>query len=67
MVENLEELAFVLGCRVGVLSTSYLGLPLGAPHNSLTAWDGVTMANKFQSLKVMSPLRHLVAAVQMPP
>ena len=37
-VENLE-LAFKLGCKVGVLPTSYLGLPLGAPHNSLVAWD----------------------------
>ena len=40
-VENLEELALVLGCKVGMLPTTYLGLPLGAPYNSLVAWDGV--------------------------
>ena len=39
--ENLDELALVLGCKVGVLPTTYLGLPLGAPYNSLVAWDGV--------------------------
>ena len=31
----------MLSCRVGVISISYLGLPLGAPHNSLAAWDEV--------------------------
>ena len=40
-VEDLDELALVLGCKVGVLLTTYLGLPLGAPYNSLVAWDGV--------------------------
>ena len=39
--EKLDELALVLGCQVGVLPTSYLGLPLGGPFNSLVAWDGV--------------------------
>ena len=39
--ENLEELALVLGCKVGMLPTTYLGLPLSAPYNSLMAWDGV--------------------------
>ena len=28
--EKLDELALVLGCKVGVLPTTYLGLPLGA-------------------------------------
>ena len=40
-VENLEKLAFEVGLKVGVLPTTYLGLPLGAPHNSLVAWDRV--------------------------
>ena len=31
-VENLAELALELG---------YLGLPLGASHNSIVVWDGV--------------------------
>nr|CAN69414.1 hypothetical protein VITISV_026914 [Vitis vinifera] len=38
-VEVLEELAFEVGCKLGVLPTTYLGLPLDAAHNSLGAWD----------------------------
>ena len=40
-VENLEELAFKLGYKLGMLPITYLGLPLCVPHNSLVAWDGV--------------------------
>ena len=41
MVENLEDLAFVLGYEMGDLPSTYLDLPLGVPSNSLTIWDGV--------------------------
>ncbi|RVW27602.1 hypothetical protein CK203_103594 [Vitis vinifera] len=40
-VEEVEELAVELGCRVGSLPSTYLGLPLGAPHKSLSMWDEV--------------------------
>ena len=40
-VENLDDLLVELGCKVGSLSFSYLGLPLGAPFKSTAAWDGV--------------------------
>ena len=40
-VENLEVLALEVGCKVGKLPTSYLGLPLGAHHKSVAVWDGV--------------------------
>ena len=30
-----------LGCKVGSLSASYLGLSLGAPHNSIAVWDPI--------------------------
>ncbi|RVW16563.1 hypothetical protein CK203_069336 [Vitis vinifera] len=40
-VEEVEELAVELGCRVGYLPSSYLDLPLGAHHKSLSMWDGV--------------------------
>ncbi|RVX20215.1 hypothetical protein CK203_004842 [Vitis vinifera] len=33
-VPNLEELAKVLGYKVGTLLNTYLGLPLGAPYKS---------------------------------
>ena len=31
-VANMEELASELGCKIGSLPTTYLGLPLGAKH-----------------------------------
>ena len=40
-VENAEVLASELGCKVGSLPSTYLGLPLGAPHKSVAMWDGV--------------------------
>ncbi|RVX10737.1 Transposon TX1 uncharacterized 149 kDa protein [Vitis vinifera] len=40
-VENLEVLALEVGCKVGKLPTSYLGIPLGANHKSVAVWDGV--------------------------
>ncbi|RVW70045.1 hypothetical protein CK203_059033 [Vitis vinifera] len=40
-VEEIEEMAVELGCRVGSLPTVYLGLPLGAYHKTLSMWDGV--------------------------
>ncbi|RVW59604.1 Transposon TX1 uncharacterized 149 kDa protein [Vitis vinifera] len=40
-VENVEVLASELGCKVGSLPSTYLGLPLGAPHKSVVVWDGV--------------------------
>ena len=40
-VENVEELASELDCKVGCLPSTYLGMPLGAPFMSMAAWDGV--------------------------
>ena len=40
-VENVEVLASELGCKVRTLPSTYLGLPLGAPHKSMVVWDGV--------------------------
>ncbi|RVW47602.1 Transposon TX1 uncharacterized 149 kDa protein [Vitis vinifera] len=40
-VENVEVLASELGCKVGSLPSTYLGLLLGAPHKSVAVWDGV--------------------------
>ena len=34
-VENTEALATNLGCKVGSLPSTYLGLPLGTPHRSV--------------------------------
>ena len=38
---DVDVLALELGCKVGALPSSYLGLPLGAPHNSVAVWDGI--------------------------
>ncbi|RVW96061.1 hypothetical protein CK203_027744 [Vitis vinifera] len=40
-VEDVDRVAAVFGCKVGNLFTTYLGLPLGAPHNSCRVWDVV--------------------------
>ncbi|KAL6323746.1 hypothetical protein AAG906_002214 [Vitis piasezkii] len=40
-VHNIEGLALELGCKVVGLPSCYLGMPLGAPFNSLAMWDGV--------------------------
>lgn len=40
-VRNIFDLANILGCKVASLPLKYLGLPLGAPHKSLSIWDGV--------------------------
>lgn len=34
-VANVEELALELGCKVGNLPTTYLGLPIGVPFKDL--------------------------------
>ena len=34
-VDNLEELACEIGCKVGKLPSSCLGLPLGASYKSM--------------------------------
>ena len=41
IVENVEMLALELGCKVEALPSTYLGLPLGAPHKAVAVWDGV--------------------------
>ena len=38
---NVEVLAAKLGCGVGSLPSTYLGLPLGAPHRALGVWDSI--------------------------
>ena len=40
-VENVERLACELGCKVGELPTTYLGLLLGERGNTAKVWGGV--------------------------
>ena len=40
-VEGMELLAAMLGCKVGRLPSTYLGLPLGARYKSVRVWDNV--------------------------
>ncbi|KAG6655612.1 hypothetical protein CIPAW_05G229100 [Carya illinoinensis] len=42
MVNNIRDLADILGCKVSSLPLKYLGLPLGAHHKSKAIWDGIT-------------------------
>jgi len=40
-VEDVESLAHILGCRIGSLPMTYLGMLLGAPFKSIFIWNGV--------------------------
>ena len=40
-VDDVERLAFELGCNMGSMPTEYLGQPLGAKHKAARMWDGV--------------------------
>ncbi|RVW97198.1 putative ribonuclease H protein [Vitis vinifera] len=40
-VDEILEMAVELGCKVGQLLSTYLGLPLGAPNKAGYVWDGV--------------------------
>ena len=41
MVHNIELLLTVLGCKLGILPTKYLGLPLGAKFKDKTIWNPI--------------------------
>ena len=41
MVDGMPSLADILCCRIGALPMSYLGMPLGAPYNSLSVWNTI--------------------------
>ena len=38
-VDNVKDLVVKLGCKVGSLPSSYLGMPLGATIKSMATWD----------------------------
>ena len=40
-VDDVQALAVILGCRVGTLPMSYLGMSLGASHNSPSIWNPI--------------------------
>ncbi|RVX07536.1 putative ribonuclease H protein [Vitis vinifera] len=40
-VEEILEMAVALGCKVGQLPSTHLGLPLGASNKATFVWDGV--------------------------
>jgi len=41
LVDNMDDLAGILGCGVSSLFLKYLGLPLGAPFKTKSNWDEV--------------------------
>ena len=40
-MDNIGELANILGCNVAALPMKYLGLPLGATYKAIFMWNGV--------------------------
>ena len=49
-VDNVELLASELSCDVGSLPTTYLGLPLRAPHKAMGVWDSIEERFRKRSL-----------------
>lgn len=43
MGDVIEVLAAEIGCKVGSLPSTYLGLPLGATLKTVAAWDGINI------------------------
>ncbi|RVW34912.1 putative ribonuclease H protein [Vitis vinifera] len=56
-VNDIEDLALELGCKVGGLPSSYLGLPLGASFKSEAVWDCVE--ERFRKRKVRMRLEKI--------
>ncbi|WMV54059.1 hypothetical protein MTR67_047444 [Solanum verrucosum] len=40
-VTNVQSMASVLGCEVGMLPTVYLGMPLGRKYKEVEIWDNI--------------------------
>ena len=40
-IDNLDELAVVLGCQIGCLPFTYLGPPLGGSFKSANVWGAM--------------------------
>jgi hypothetical protein len=45
IVDNMDDLAGILGCGVSSLPLKYLGLPLGAPFKNKSSWDERRLAS----------------------
>lgn len=41
VVQNIQVLAAILGCEVGLLPSTYLDLPLGSKNKAQGIWSGV--------------------------
>jgi hypothetical protein len=41
IVDNVDELAGILGCKTSSLLLKYLGIPLGASYKAKSIWDGI--------------------------
>ncbi|RVW49324.1 hypothetical protein CK203_073184 [Vitis vinifera] len=57
-VEEILEMAVELGCKVGQLPSTYLGLPLGAPNKAVSVWDGVEERMRWK-LALWKPAIHI--------
>jgi len=42
-VDNVAELASILGCGTSSLPLKYLGMPLGARHKATSIWDDIVV------------------------
>ncbi|KAL6338492.1 hypothetical protein AAG906_020588 [Vitis piasezkii] len=65
-VENIDDLAWDFGCRVGSLPSTYLGMPLGALFNSITVWDEVEETIFIQGRENDSNSKHVIEFTYLP-
>lgn len=42
VISDIDRMARILGCKIGSLPSTYLGLPLGATHKSKVVWEPVS-------------------------
>ena len=65
-VENIDDLAWGFGCKVGSLPSTYLGMPLGASFKSITVWDEVEETIFIQGREDDSNSKHVIEFTYLP-
>ena len=65
-VENIDDLAWDFGCKVGSLPSAYLGMPLGASFKSITVWDEVEETIFIQGREDDSNSKHVIEFTYLP-
>ena len=57
MTKDVDRATSLFGCKLGKLTTSYVGLPLGPPHKLCGVWD--TIEERFKRKLTVWKKRYL--------